>query len=404
MIKALVISLLTLTGSLNAVINNSMSEEPEMAPVDVLVDSFMQAWNIKGASLAVMDHNRLVYAKGFGWADEGRRERTQPGNLFRLASVSKLITATGIMLLEERGELSLMTPVFGPFGVLNEFDDAITDDNYYLINVEHLLRHQAGFSTKRGDPMFSTLKIMEKYGLKEPPCDSTLTRCLISEPLDYEPGTDSDYSNFGYLLLSMIIEKITGRSYEEFIRTEVLEPCGCFDFHIAGNYYADRYPGEVRYYPPKGAKLSPDYHGDGSQVLRCYGASDIRGLAGSGAWVGSAIELARFVASVDGLFGIPDILTRISVNRMTQYIDDNTSPLGWLSVTPDGEWRRTGSFAGTNAIIKCYPDGQCWILITNTSTWKGSSLARETAGVFVQAREIVGGALPSAKDLFLTPR
>ena len=147
MIKALILSVLTLTGSLNAVITNSMSAEPEMAPVDALVDSFMQAWNIKGASLAVMDRDRLVYAKGFGWADEGKRERMQPGHIFRLASVSKLITATGIMLLQERGQLSLMTPVFGPFGVLNEFDDAITDDNYYLINIEHLLRHQAGFSS-----------------------------------------------------------------------------------------------------------------------------------------------------------------------------------------------------------------------------------------------------------------
>ena len=403
MIKALLLSILLQT-SLNAVITNAMSEEPQMKAVDELVDSFMQAWHIKGASLAVMKSDRLVYAKGYGWADEGKGLKMEPGNLLRMASVSKLLTATGIMILQERGLLNLMTPVFGPFGILNEYDKHIQDDNYYLINVEHLLRHQGGFTSKRGDPMFSCLRVMERYGLKEPPCDSVLTRCLLTEPLDFEPGTDSEYSNFGYLLLSMIIEKISGRSYEDFIRAEVLEPCGCFDFHIAGNYYRDRHPGEVRYYPPKGSRLSPDFHNNGRDVERCYGASDIRGLSGSGAWVGSTVELARFIAAVDGLFGIPDLLTLGSIDLMTRYIDEDTFPLGWLSVTQNGEWRRTGSFAGTNALIKCYPDGQCWILIFNTSTWKGSSLARETAGVFAQARDILGDNLPEEKDLFLTPR
>ena len=404
MIKLLLLSLLTFGPSLNTVLTNEMSQEPEMAPVDALVDSFMLSWKIKGASLAVMQNDRLVYAKGYGWADEGRQVRMEPGHILRLASVSKLITATGIMLLEERGRLSLMTPVFGPFGLLNEYDDAIQDDNYYLITVEHLLRHQGGFSSSKGDPMFSTLKIMDRFSLKEPPCDTTITRCLVSLPLDYEPGTATEYSNFGYLLLSMIIEKLSGMSYEEFIRTEVLEPCGCFDFHIAGNYYEDRYPNEVRYYPPKSWSLSPDFHGNGNKVERCYGGSDIRGLSGSGAWVGSPVELARFVASINGLYGISDILSGVSVNKMTQYIDDDTFPLGWLDVNSAGEWRRTGSFTGTNALIKCYPDGQCWILVFNTSTWKGSSLARETVGVFTRARDILKEGLPKYKDLFLTAR
>ena len=403
MIKALLLSILLQT-SLNTVITNAMSEEPQMKPVDELVDSFMQAWHIKGASLAIMKSDRLVYAKGYGWADEGKNLRMEPGNLLRLASVSKLLTATGIMILQERGLLNLMTPVFGPFGILNEYDKYIQDDNFYLINVEHLLRHQAGFTSRRGDPMFSCLRVMERYGLKEPPCDSVLTRCLLTETLDYEPGTDSEYSNFGYLLLSMIIEKVTGMSYEDYIQSGILEPCGCFDFHLAGNYYEDRLPGEVRYYPPRTWSLTDDYHGNGNKVERCYGASDIRGLSGSGAWIGSTVELARFIASINGLFGVPDILSRVSVNRMTQYIDDDTFPLGWLNVTPDGEWRRTGSFAGTNALVKCYPDGQCWILVFNTSTWKGSSLARETVTIFTRARDILQGALPERKDLFLTPR
>ena len=133
-----------------------------------------------------------------------------PGTLLRMASVSKLITAVGIMKLQERGKLVLDTPVFGPFGVLSEFDDAISDDNYYLITVEHLLRHQAGFTQQGGDPMFSTAAMMREIGTSRAPGAETLTRHLLKRPLAYLPGTDQEYSNFGYLRLSMIIEKLTG--------------------------------------------------------------------------------------------------------------------------------------------------------------------------------------------------
>ena len=104
--------------------------------------------------------------RGYGRADASKP--MTPGTLLRMASVSKLITAVGIMKLQERGKLVLDTPVFGPFGVLDGYDKYITDDNYYLITVEHLLRHQAGFTQKGGDPMFSTPAMMRAIGPRPP--------------------------------------------------------------------------------------------------------------------------------------------------------------------------------------------------------------------------------------------
>ena len=378
---------------LNDRLTNDLSR---LKAMDAVVDSFMNVWSLKGVSLSIMRNDSLLYARGYGQADGARP--MVPGTLLRMASVSKLLTAVGIMKLQERGKLVLDTPVFGPFGVLTEYDDYINDDNYYLITVEHLLRHQAGFTQQGGDPMFSTAAMMREIGTSKAPTQEQLTRALVKRPLAYLPGTDQEYSNFGYLLLSMIIEKLTGEPYEAWMQREVLAPAGCTDFHIGGNFYADRFPGETRYYMHKEAKPVNAYDGRG-QVERCYGGNDIRGLSGAGAWIGSTPELARFIASIDGIPDFEDQISEFSVYQMTQRLSDEIFSLGWVDCTDDGEWTRTGSFSGTSALVKVFPDGECWILITNTSTWKGSRFSRDTGALCKNLRARFDDRLP-ARDLF----
>lgn len=386
--------------SVNEILSNRHSEVPELQRMDTAVDSFLRAWDIRGASLSVMRNDSLLYAKGYGWADKERGKRMLPGTTLRLASVSKLITAVGIMVLQERGALNLQSPVFGPFGILDEYNDDIRDDNYYMITVENLLRHQGGFTRRYGDPVFSTPAVMRQFGLRQAPDARTLTHKLVTLPLDFEPGTSQSYSNFGYLLLSLIIEKVSGMSYEQFIQEEVLRKAGCFDFHIAGNYEIDRWKGEASYYPHKDCTDVPEFNGSGRLVNRCYGGNDITGASGAGAWVGSTPELARLVASIDGCMHIPDILNFFSIYQMTQRLDDETFPLGWLDCKDDGEWTRTGSFTGTAALVKRFPDGECWILVTNTSTWRGPNFAKETTALMRSLRARFSDRMP-ARDLFL---
>ena len=378
---------------LNDRITNDLSR---LRPMDAVVDSFMNVWSLRGVSLSVMRNDSLVYARGYGRADGARP--MVPGTLLRMASVSKLLTAVGIMKLQERGKLVLDTPVFGPFGILDGYDEYITDDNYYLITVEHLLRHQAGFTQAGGDPMFSTASVMRALRLSRAPTAEQLTRYLLARPLAYLPGTTQEYSNFGYLLLSMIIEKVTGEPYEAWMQREVLQPAGCTDFHIGGNFYENRFPGETRYYMHKEAKPVNSYDGRG-QVERCYGGNDIRGLSGAGAWIGSTPELALLVASIDGIPDVTDQISPFSVYQMTQRLSDEIYSLGWVDCTDDGEWTRTGSFSGTSALVKVYPDGECWILITNTSTWMGSRFSRETGALCKNLRSRFSDQLPE-RDLF----
>ena len=150
--------------NLNETLTNEMSDTSILAGIDAKVKEYMTYWGLKGVSLSVMRNDSLLYAKGFGIADTDRP--MEPGNILRVASVSKLVTAVGILVLQDRGQLSIRDTVFGPGGILNDslYVAAIRDPLYRTITVEDLLRHRGGFSRRGGDPMFSTRWIMMQNG------------------------------------------------------------------------------------------------------------------------------------------------------------------------------------------------------------------------------------------------
>ncbi len=384
---------------LNLLLTNDLSDIPELSGLDRRIRNYMNKWQIKGASLAITRNDSLLYAKGYGWADEENGIEMGPGHIMRMASVSKLITATGIMVLQDKGLLSIKDTVFGPSGILNDslFIRTIKDRNYHKITVEHLLRHQGGFNR---DPLFSSRDVKHQLQLDHAPEKEDFYRLVLSRRLRFIPGSWQRYSNFGYLLLSDIIEKVSGKPYEQFIKEEVLRPAGCYDMHIAGNYFEDRRSNEVRYYTHDGdGKFIEEYNDSGRMVERCYGGNNIPLLSGAGAWCGSPAEISRLVASIDGDPRIPDIISRNSFLQMTEYLDTETFSLGWNDTNPAKGWSRTGTLSGTSALVKHFPNGECWILITNTSTWKGPGQARYTDALFKQCRELYSDRLPE-RNLF----
>ena len=384
--------------NLNVTLTNEMSDTSSLAGFDRMVKNYLTYWAIHGASLSVMRNDSLLFAKGYGEADSGLE--MQPGYILRMASVSKLVTAAGIMVLQDRGLLNIKDHVFGPDGILNDstYNAAIKDTLYYRITVEDLLRHKGGFSRRGGDPMFSTRWIMMQNGWSEAPTQEQLMELQLKRRLKFVPGTAQEYSNFGYLALSMVIEKVSGMDYETFLQENVLRPAGCVDFHIAGNYYKHKLPNETRYYVQHDDEPAEEFNNSGRKVTRCYGGNNVTGLSGAGAWAASTPELALFVASIDGRPEVPDIISRESVDLMTEYFDESTYSLGWND-TKDGYWTRTGTFAGTSALIKYFPDGECWIFISNTSTYKGPGLARHTAELFDKLRAKYSTKFP-ARNMF----
>ena len=387
------------TKELNKTLDNDMSESAELAPMDRDITNFMRQWQFQGAQVSVSRNDSLLFSKGYGEAGDGIA--MTPGHILRLASVSKLITATGIMVLCDRDSLKLSDTVFGPEGILSDslYTSAIKDRNYFKITVEDLLRHKGGFTTRRGDPMFTTKDIIVQNRLKSPPDSRTLMKIILGRPLDFLPGTSQSYSNFGYLILSLIIEKVSGQPYEDFIQENVLRPAGCYDFHIAGNLRSERRPNETCYFVPSNEHLIPKYDNSGEYVVRCYGGNDIHALSGAGAWTASSAELSRFVASIDGDPRLQDVISEDSLGDMIEYFDPDTFSLGWNDTDPEKGWDRTGTFSGTSALVHRYPDGECWIFISNTSSWRGPAQARYTRELFRELREKYSAKLPK-QDLF----
>ena len=357
----------------NARIENSDNPESYYASIDRSFNYFLRYWNISGASVAIMKNGKLVFAKGYGIADSSRNIKTQPFHKFRIASISKLVTATAVMKLQSEGKLNLTDNVFGTGGLLkNEYFKNPRDKRASNITVAHLLSHQAGWSQRYGDHMFMPQVVADFLDKDLPVTTEDIVRFALDKRLHFTPGRGRSYSNLGYAILGLVVEEVSGMQYEDYCRKEIFEPLGIYDFEIAKNLYIDKDPLEVRYYEPSDAILKESIYGTGEILPASYGGNNIEALGGAGAWICTAPDLLRFVSSIDGLGPedeeiLPDLAVDFMTNRYNGF-----APVGWKATTSNGYWWRTGSFPGTSAMVKRMPDGTVWAVLLNTSTWKSS--------------------------------
>lgn len=376
-------------------LSNAASDHSPLSRMDREIERFMARYSIHGMSLAVTRHDSLIYAKGYGWADEEEGVQMTPKHIMRIASASKLVTAIAIMRLVEQGKFTLDSKVFGPDGILNDtlFTNAIHDPRLFDITVDHLLRHMGGFGMGAGDPMFNTKDIIHAKQLDAAPTNEELTRIVLGRKIAFTPGKGRRYSNFGYMLLSLVIEKATGKTYWDYVTDEVLEPAGCYRFRPATNYYSDRLPDETRYYGPDTVAVE-EFNGSGRMVERVYGGSNVNGLMGAGGWLTSASDLARLVAATDGDKRVADILTQESVDSLTAFDEKDKKARGWSETSAQGKWTRTGTLSSTHTLVQRFPDGECWVLITNSGVWTGHKFSHDMVRLVDRIRAIYRNQMP----------
>jgi CubicO group peptidase (beta-lactamase class C family) len=361
----------------NIRLTNVMSESKEFDGMESTINSFLRSWAIAGASIAVAKDGKLVYARGFGFADKSNKTETEPYNKFRIASISKLVTAVAIMKLQEEGKLSVNDRVFGADGILNDaFYSEPKDKRVYGITVAHLLSHEGGWTTAWGDQMFIPFVVAEQMGVTPPVDTKTIVRFVLNKYLHFAPGTGRSYSNLGYAILGLVVEKVTGMSYGEYCRKEILQPLGIYDMTLAHNLITGKAPYEVNYYEPDDAIMKPSIYGTGELVSASYGGNDIESLGGAGAWLATAPDLMKFLLSVDGFNSKQDILSRESIKFMTDS-NNGYAPVGWKTAIYDGTWWRTGSFPGTAGMMKRQADGTAWVVLLNTSAWNGPEISTD---------------------------
>ena len=356
-----------------------------LAGFDEMMRKFMRENEIPGAALAVAKDGRLVYARGFGYANRKRREPVQPDSLFRIASISKPLTAVATLQLIEQGKLKLDDSVFKllPHQAHLPKGGKI-DPRLNQITLAHLMRHQGGWDRGESiDPMFHSIEIATALRKKPPAQQDDIIRFMKGWALDFEPGTRYAYSNLGYCLLGRVIEQTTGKNYEKYIQTELLKPLGITRMRTGKTLPAQRAPGEVTYYP-RGELVGLAVTGPrlGAKVPRPYGAWYLESMDSLGAWIAAAPNLVRFGSAVDR-FEKSKILNAQSMKTLLTRPkghfgnDEKGKPdttyygCGWSVRPVDGSKKpnrwHTGHLSGTSTILVLRHDGLCWAALFNTN-------------------------------------
>lgn len=377
------------------------------APIDELMRSMIAEHQAVGIGVAVAKDGRLAYSRGFGFADRETKELVQPESLFRIASVSKPITAVAILRLVEQKTLSLDDKVFEVLG-LGELvtDKGRFDARWKQVTIRHLLTHTGGWDRQASfDPMFQSVLMAVALGTKPPASARDIIRFMLGQPLDFDPGARYVYSNFGYNLLGRVLEKKTGKSYEAHIREDLLAPIGITSMRIGSSL--ETAPGEVHYHQD-GPRAGLAVVGEplGRRVEVPYGTWYQESLDAHGGWIASAVDLVRFGCSLrhspgpllkaetmDAMLAPPEgPIGHLSSGK----VKSGYYGLGWMvKRVDDGKGinhSHNGSLPGTSTILLCSHDGFVWSVLFNSRTDdKGRELAP-----FVEAKMLE--AIAQVKD------
>jgi N-acyl-D-amino-acid deacylase len=336
--------------------------------VDAYFVDLLRNCDLPGASVAIAKDGKLAYARGFGWADVEAREPVRPNTLFRIASVSKPITSVAIMRLVEQGKLRLDDRAFD---LLDFQPPENGDQRIEEITIDQLLEHRGGFDRgMSGDPMFMSRRIADEMGVESPPDAETIVRWMARRPLDFDPGERSVYSNLGFAVLGLVIERVSGKDYEDDVKDDVLAPLGITRMRAGRTQIEGRADSEARYYT-RASKHDSVF--DDRLVEGPYGAWALEPMIAHGGWIASSVDLVRFASAI-GTDDFDQVLSRESIEAMFTTDEDKGDgsafyARGWSVRHWDDRGRNTwhaGSLPGTSTILVRRWDGMAWAVLFNT--------------------------------------
>lgn len=276
---------------------------PGMAVFDKELCDFMRRWQIPGASISLVKNGKVLYCRGYGYADLENKKAVQTNSVFRIGSISKTLTSVAILKLAEQGKIGLSTPAIP---LLRYQDNSLSksrDPRINRITIQNLLQGTAGWDrSQNGDPMFMPLaqQAAQKYSNTLRPTPEAIIRFQLDKSLDFDPGSRFSYSNLGYSILGEIISKTSSTSYADYVKQEILAPLGIYSLQpgktrvLAAN--------EVCYYGYSGENSGPSIFPNIRSALPLEYGGDfcLESMTADCGWIGTTSDVAKFVSAVFG--------------------------------------------------------------------------------------------------------
>ncbi|WP_440099111.1 serine hydrolase domain-containing protein [Streptosporangium sp. H16] len=266
---------------------------------DDVMKKYITEREIGCAQLAVARKGRILLARGYGTYSVRNAQnvpilaRVQPTSLFRVASLSKHITCAAIMRLVQDGRLSLSAPVTTLLGL-----SAAADPRLAKVTVLRLMQHLGGWDTAVSkDRLWLDHTISAALDVPLPIGHADIIRYSTARPLDFDPGSKMVYCNYGYALLGRIIEKVSGTSYESYVKQRLLAPAGVTRMRLGRSLRAESPTGEVNYVSKYTNKSVVD--GSGTVVPYPYGGFNMPNQDANGGWTASAVDMVKFAMVFD---------------------------------------------------------------------------------------------------------
>lgn len=368
---------------------------------DDLMRRVLGKWKIPGGAIAVAKNGRLVFARGYGLADREANEPVAPDALFRIASISKPITAVAVLRLAEQGKIDLDERALSAIGPLESPPGAKGDPRLEAITVRQLLQHTGGWDRDKSfDAMFIPQKAAKEVGAPSPADAATVIRYMLGVPLDFDPGTKYAYSNLGYAILGRLVERRTGKPYAAAVEQEVLRPAGISRMKLGRTLKAFRPPDEVDYYHFDEQDRARSVFPYGRRRVQWPdGGFYLEAMDAHGGWIASAVDLVRFACAVDnrGRSSGTPLLAPASLKAMTARPSPDVAEgkdvwygLGWQvrRQGDDANWWHTGSLPGTSTLLVRAHNGLAWAVLFNSRPEDGDYRQAVDAGCWEAAASV----------------
>lgn len=321
---------------------------------NVAVDDYIQAQllsqKIPGLSLAVIQDGKIIYAKAYGYANLESATPARPEQRFEIGSISKQFAATAVMMLVEEGKIVLDEKVSRYLGALPVSWDRMT--------VRHLLNHTAGLPEYPDAEFFKAIDRDVLYS------EEQMLAIVKSYPLKSAPGAIWAYSNLGYDLLGILLSRVSGQYYGDFLQRRIFTPLNMSSARILS--YSATSAGSATGYVLTGASRRPEHQTPGSRNYLAMAASGIEM---------SALDMAKWDASLY----TEQLLKKSSLDQMwaiSALVQAQTGSmradvnygLGWFVSTVDGHrkvYHSGGMPAFTTDFIRYLDDKLTVVVLTN---------------------------------------